>query len=374
MNKVIFDPIITGHHLEFLWNLVKVQNKYDNQFKTYFITGFGFETKAKKEYGDFDMIGSNYEVIEISKKESKFIGNKNIHLRHFFHFFVMLKYILKCKVKKVIVLDLNQVLKGLILILNLINFEISGVLFNGNKFIELNGFRFKLFFKVFSNRNIRKVFVLNGESLVNELNAKFKINKFRSLPDPLPEIDLNEFTCYTNNKIILLYVGSVTKRKGIDLILESLKKINFHTSKLYELRIFGRVEDNIKSYVKDSINEISNKNDLNIVYEPSFVSHFTFISQIINCDYVLALYKDTEISSGILGYSILFNKLLIGSNSGFIGSKYLKEWNGYSITPDGDELIKLLNQPLKKTKSSLNLNLNYMKKHSYARFSRILDE
>jgi len=375
MNKLIFDPVVSGHHIEFLWNLIKIQysNNIENENKIY-IVGRGFIDKSIEDYGALEIDSPNHLVLEITKVESILTNSKIIYIRHLFSFLVMLKYTLKYKSRDVLVMDLNQILKPLMVFSSFLNFKISGILFNGNKFLALKGIKEDLTRTVLNSKVINKIFILNGGKIPVELNNKFDINKVKSISDPLPKIDISEIQIQKSNKVVLLYIGSVTKRKGIDIILEGFKLINKDLSQIYQLRILGKVSEDIRTYVDSSIKIIKNKNGLDIKYNPDFITHKNFINELINSDYVLALYKDSEISSGILGYSILLNKDLIGSNNGFIGSKYLKEWNGMCIKPNKNHFFKLLNLPLAKSTRKVTLNNSYMKEHSYETFYKVLNE
>jgi glycosyltransferase involved in cell wall biosynthesis len=374
MNKLIFDPIITGHHIEFLWNLIKIQARKNEEGKTLFVVGNGFMAKAIEAYGDFELDGSNYSITEITKREFRLIRSKSSLRRQIFHFLIMTKYARRINAKKVIILDLNQMIKSLFIGLNFLDFEITGILFNGKKFHDSQGIKEKLFNIFFSSSKFRKIFILNGDKIENSLNSKFRTKIFNTIPDPLAQINLNYFKVERNEKVVLLYVGSVTKRKGIDVILDSFKEISSDISTHYQLRIFGVVDDLIKTYVNESIEEIKIANNLDIVFEPHFISHSMFITELVNCDYVLTLYGDIEMSSGIFGYSALLNKDMIGTNLGFIGIKYLKEWSGQSITPNKEEFKKLLNIPLGKSKREAKLNEDYNNKHSYGNFYKLLNE
>jgi glycosyltransferase involved in cell wall biosynthesis len=374
MDKLIFDPITTGHHIEFLWNLIQLHTREKEEGKVLFVVGNGFVTKAKEAYGDFELDLNNYSITEITKRESRLIRSHSSLIRQIFHFLIMLKYARRIDAKKVIILDLNQMLKALYISLYFLSFEITGILFNGNKFYELQGIKERLFNQLFSDSKFKKIFILNGDEIANSLNFKFRTKIFSTIPDPLAEINLNEFKKERNEKVVLLYIGSVTKRKGIDVILDSFKEISSDISKHYQLRIFGVVDDLIKTNVNESIEEIKRTNNLDIVFKPHFISHSIFITQLVNCDYVLTLYRDAEISSGILGYSTLLNKDLIGTNLGFIGIKYLKIWNGHCITPNKDEFKKLLNTPLVKSYKELIVNEDYKNEHSYRGFYKLLNE
>jgi hypothetical protein len=44
MDKLIFDPITTGHHIEFLWNLIQLHTREKEEGKVLFVVGNGFVT------------------------------------------------------------------------------------------------------------------------------------------------------------------------------------------------------------------------------------------------------------------------------------------------------------------------------------------
>lgn len=106
-----------------------------------------------------------------------------------------------------------------------------------------NSLHIKIIEKVFFRRiNIleRIIFISNyAKNNFDKTNQKFK-NKTVTILNGLPDIDLNiDYKIKTNEPIKLITVGTVSKRKGQDIVLRALANINKEFLDKFHLTIVG---------------------------------------------------------------------------------------------------------------------------------------
>ena len=179
------------------------------------------------------------------------------------------------------------------------------------------------------------IYILNDEESTNVFNEIYHTNKFRFIPDPVPEIDITK--CLNIRKDlnipeehkVYLHFGLMSERKGT---LEILKAIEISSkSELNDVTfIFAGILD---KGIKDEFVSLQDRirDRVNILVFDQFCSYEFLFNLCFTCDVILMPYKLTSLSSGVIGYAAVFSKPVIGPSDGLIGNIIRKYNLGYCL-------------------------------------------
>lgn len=195
-----------------------------------------------------------------------------------------------------------------------------------------------LLFKKFSK------IMVHGEQMKIDLVQQIKIQEeFRIFPiniglDGNKNLD-NIVTRSISQAPKILFFGIIRKDKGLNILLEALKKLTHNN---FELLIYGKPAefkvDEIEALVSATGKAESIKLDLRYFDDNEIEEVFT------NCDYVILPYLKTfKAQSVVLTLAAAYGRTLICSNIGQNGFDVQKYNLGYTFTAENvDELTKLL--------------------------------
>jgi len=328
-NRIIYDSAITGHHSEYISHLVDYLLKSESKEIFYFIVSEEFKIQF---FNIVDKTKGNPSIVWefIPKKQCDFFQGLPLYKRSFKELAIVDSYAKKFNVQKVLLLYFN--IFQLALIFKRYSFEISGILFlqfyrmQKNTFSEkLKYYRKYLITKLYSrNSKIKTVFVLNDDKTTAFLNKKFNTNKFKMLPDPIPQYDqeagfnLYEYYKIPQHKKVLLHPGAIDHRKGTFEIIEAIDLLQENETVEYAILIVGRAKPDVEKLILEKLAALKNTN-FTIVFDNSFVSNERLKSLFMQSFAILMPYKNPEASSGILGHAASSNKKVIVPKSGLIG-------------------------------------------------------
>lgn len=325
MRTLIFDPLLTGHHIEYLhylWNgavkrpdrefvFAVPKNGWDKALSLYdwpqnknitlrFLNDD--EVSACQQGG---LMRQSYCVSKLVKNISKEVNANDIFLIFLTNVIPFLPFMLKKGVK----------VSGIIYKIYLRNCHLSVL----RKCVET--FRYLLMAK---SKSVRRILILNDSRSAQCLNDKFHTSKFIPLADPVPSIDPNKL-CNLRAELnidemakVYLHFGAMDGRKGT---LEILKAINMLKTEDLVLKVFifaGKINKNIISNFENLKESALNKGAQIIVFN-DFVSYDFLNSLCHTSDYILIPYLITDLSSGALGYAAVHGVPVIGPASGLIG-------------------------------------------------------
>lgn len=374
MRTLIFEPILSGHHLEYLHHyymgalslheesyIIKVPRKF-------------IEVKSKYEWPKstnirFDFFSHN-EEIALKETNVYKLGWKASKILNY--------TVRKVKADKVILTTIMQFIPFIIFLLPR-NVLVRGIMYKVYLY-EANNMPFlrllleMLRFKIATCSNIiEKIFVLNDLDSVRQLNNFYKTDKFCFLPDPIPKIDLanvrdvrRELNIPESNKIYL-HFGALNQRKGTLDILES---IITSTKQEMEGKTFifaGKQNLDFRELFYPLLEKA--KCNANILVFDEFCSYEFLNNLCFTCDVILMPYHITNLSSGVLGYAAFFKKTVIGPNSGLIGNLIEKFKLGITI-----------NIPIQKEDLSIDNNYEkfgakkYVESNNVSLFTEIIME
>jgi len=377
---LIFDYLVSGHHLEYLNHLYKKALQYQEK-KFIFVLPLNF-TEVKDKLSWPDAINITIHLEDFSKI------NKTSGLIKSFRLSQLLKSnIKKFKITHIFLISLMSFLPTLPFIMNS-KVKISGIIYliylyrwkNEGSLPKLqDAFKYLLFTKM---KSFHEIFILNDALSARYLNIKFKTNKFKYLPDPfipIPEDKIKNIREKLNilpNKTVFLHFGGLSRRKGTIDILEALELLP--TSQLDNLCFIfaGKVYDDISTEFYEKLNK--QKERVQILCFDEFCEYTFLGSLCLSCDFILIPYKATAQSSGALGFAAQFNKPVIAPNDNLLG-KLVRKFNlGFTIkniTPKSLSLfIKEEMFLINKSKKSDYLRINSIENFTNSIFSKLTNK
>jgi len=140
-----------------------------------------------------------------------------------------------------------------------------------------------------------------------------------------------------NNELILLSVGSLIERKGIDLIIKTLPEVIKEIPNLVYL-IIGKGER--KQYLKNLVKSLKLKNHVKFL---GFISSKELANYYNICDVFVLMSRTIKEKSGIEGFGIVYieasylGKPVIGGKSGGTGDAIIDKVTGYRVDPNNSQ-------------------------------------
>lgn len=356
MRYLIFEPIIRGHHLEYISHMLSYALSNNTEDEFYFILNENFENKLINQC----KLSNHILVDYISDQYSNIAINANPIIKSY-----RLSKCLKIYQKKYnpdkIILAFMPYLLPLLPIFIRNKQIIRGIIFKGPKLKRekihkriINTVLYRFIYKLDC---FDRVWLVNNKNLVNILNEKYKTNVYFSLPDPINiNLPFNKtiLTEYHGiNKIILFHGGAMNVSKGTLVFINALKLIPLSLQNKFLIIFGGKImDDNVREELF-----VLKKNypSFQIIYNDCFITFSDLCSYISVSDYVVIPYKRTEQSSGILGYAALYNVPVIGPNEGLLG-KIIRDYDlGITLKDtSSEELSKIFNQITKKNRERDN--------------------
>lgn len=205
--------------------------------------------------------------------------------------------------------------------------------------------RLKFFLKHWKTRllvwrvKVENLFLLNGGESCCFLDRHFgSRTRFISISDPAPEVTADRDFSFDvlAGKRICLFFGAISRRKGADILLASLKRLY---ASVAEKNIFMFCGEPEPDYYKDFQKSVAEVRDLGVVeihVEEGFISDERMMAMFEQADLVLMPYTRPEYSSGILALAAKAGTPVLGSRNGLQGRLIQKYSLGAvsEITPD----------------------------------------
>lgn len=369
---LIFEPFANGHHIEYLEHLFRNANSKDTH---YF---FCINEKLKNENSKISFKEKdNVHIIYLKNIED---SSYNPIARSIILCFMLLKVIRRIKADHVFLSAIIYYFPFWHLFRLFTNVTFSVLIYNVYVYNwKVLGFKSKLkeainHYLLAHATNVKSIFILSDKSAAYYYNKLFHTTKFKYLPDPVKQFDLQDIpdirhelniTLKTN---VFLHFGSLTERKGTVEILKSLQDIDPDISNEFCLIIAGVVH---RTIIDDFYTLYEGlKKDFNIIVYDKFCDYNFIASLCKSCDYILIPYKHTSQSSGVIGYGAQFGKTIIGPSENFIGKCIRKYRIGVAVSNlDASKISKLLINPPAKT---ISPNKVFLEAHTIERFCHLI--
>lgn len=373
MKTLIFDIVLSGHHLEYLHHYyMGAINKQENKY--IFVIPPSFEQiKDKYNWPLTDNVTFEY----IKEEELKLVSNSNIYKNGWNASKILNKYVRRNQPDKVLLTMLMQYIPFIVFLLPSY-VRVRGImykiyLYEQKRMSKIRLYAEKVRFMIASHSKIiEDIFVLNDKDSARIFNEIYNTSKFKYLPDPIPSInknelrDLREDLDIAKDDTIYLHFGGLDKRKGTLDILNAIVNSTDKNIFCNKTIIFaGKIA---KSIMKDFYSLLPQaKEQTNILVFDEFCSYEYLYNLCYTCDIILMPYHMTNLSSGVLGYAALFNKPVIGPSDGLIGM--LIKGNNLGITLESINTQSITNAF--KENITIGSN-NYINKNSINEFCRII--
>lgn len=342
MKILVFDNIISGHHIEYLHHLnMGAANR--KGIELLFVLPKSFQTVRENYvwdeitsrfvfFDDVEKIEEGKGFLAIIKKSNrlsrllkKYIEEYKpdaVFLNMMVYFMPVLPFLLRSK----------PAIYGIIYKIYLYRWHKLSILQRiQNVFVHYLYSRFKC---------IGGVFVLNDKSSAQYLNRLYHTNKYIYLPDPFNEQSYiggnirGKLKIKENDKVYL-HFGSLASRKGSSEILDALLLADKEELNDKVFVFAGLVNKDIKDQFYTSLSLLKGKCRIHVIEE--FCSNELIADLCSSSDYILCPYKESDLSSGVLGYAAFYKKPVIAPQSGVIGKlikKYALGLTINQITPE----------------------------------------
>ncbi len=326
--RMIFEPAISGHVLEWLHHLYCWCQTLDDEFV--FVLPQKFDKLKKNLTWE---CSKNIQIVYLSEKDEKSCISHGLLRNAWNTSWVIRKYARKENVTEVFLIFFMKVMPFLLFLLPA-KCSVSGVLYriylrdSSKKNIRLF-FEKMRFFLISKSQSVKKVLVLNDAQSVRRLNDLYKTDKFQYLCDPIPRIDgpfhdlRNELGIPKKNKVFFSF-GSIDERKSPIEILEACSLMSTEEMANITLIFSGRVSENIRAVFFEWVEILKGK--IQIFVMESFLPFERLNDLCYTSDCILTIYKNVCQSSGSIGYAAFFGKYVISPASGLLG-ELVKEYN-----------------------------------------------
>ena len=378
MKILIFDPIISGHHLEYLHHLymMALQRPQDNFV---FVVHKDFEKRRllmdwpKAENIIFDTVPvikeqKNSSIIELLKSSWRLCG--------------ALRYVVdKHNADRVFTNNIISFVPFAPLFLHN-GVSVSGIIYHIYLYTQRNASMIskalnKLKYYIMAHsRAFGKIFILNDQESADAFNCEFRCNKFVGLPDPFVPISTESIFNFREKygipqtAKVFAHFGGLAKRKGTLDVIQSLRLLDNEKRSNYWFVFAGAIKDDIKDSFYQMYDEI--KDDCHIIVKDEFCSYEYLASLCQACDAILAPYHETDLSSGMFGYASQFGKPLIAPSQGLIG-KIVRQYNLGIVLDSVNE--KALSQSYGKVVPDVcSISKEYMEENSVVHFQEVISK
>lgn len=386
---VVFEPHSTGHRREYiqhLWNFV-LSAERTKQYK------FVVSEDCRLEIADWETRNLKPETCNptpdtrhlIPKEQSQYLLRGNILARSLKYHSLAKKHAKDLNATHFLFLWLNDVQ----LALGLLGFPctVSGILFKPFVRMERKGFCSRLVFVrkwvqtwlLANQKRVERIWILNDEKAVEELNGRFRTEKFAVLPEPVsawdsdPEFDVRTHFGIETNREILIHFGTLSTRKGTPQVFESISKLSQEKQDELTLLVIGKPQSGMEKIINEAFAEAQMKvKGAQLVYKPGFISNEVLQSIIEECKGILIPYENIESSSGILGHAITNGKPVVAVGKGLLGDMVRKYNAGVLIKGNSaDEIAGGILELLTRDFKEINVE-EYVDMHSGREFASML--
>lgn len=321
---LVFEPEISGHHLEYLNHIYTGAGEKANEEFIFIVHPEFRKYKDYLSWPDFknvriDTIGTD----QLTGKE----GNK--YFSAFRRNQLLRKFISVYNPSHVFLITLMHFMPFLPLFLSR-RLKVSGIIYNIwlrsykhdsrlKRVLDTLKYLILVNFRIFD-----RIYILADPASARLLNRIYKTSRFRYLPDPFMPVTPNnvmdirqKLEIDPGNKIFL-HFGSLSERKGTLDILEALEDIKASELSKATFIFAGNLNYDIETVFRKKADALANKVQIK-VYEG--FCRYEFLGDLCSVsDYLLLPYRYCSSSSGLLGFAAQYNVPVIGPDKGLLGA------------------------------------------------------
>lgn len=334
---LVFEPLSGGHRGNFIRLLTEsVEKRGAVQYEYIFV--------ISERYVNTDVNYIKYETI--NKETSERISKSGWFTLVLWQWRTLKRCCENHKPDHVFLLDLTKLEWPLVLFR--LNISISTILFVQFPFIKNRAKRWFKYTKtlfLLKRNNIQNIFLLNGQKTVSKIKTHnlYKKTNFVWIPDPIERLDENPAVRIKadKSKTRFLFFGSISNRKGFDVLVKSMSKLPKEVTDKVEFWIYGSPQRN-ETYQR-ALQKLA-KADNGLLYDVKtyFMPDREVCEAFQKADVLLMPYKRPEFSSGVLGLAAQYRLPVIGPRSGLLGSLIEEYKLGVTINVSVSSLIKAI--------------------------------
>lgn len=331
MRILIYDEKLSGHHLEYLQHYCQAAENMRNE--EFIICVPEVDYIAKKDYLPCSSEDNNisYDLIPDIEVQRILSGSP---MRYGYRKAVSVAdKAKKNKADYVFLTDFITTIPFLLLLMPK-DVKVRGIIYRIYLYLKgkISPLRYVFdtlcFWLMAKSRVMDRVFILNDEASSKRFNSIHHTNKFMALADPVTDIDMTKLKNMRDEmnvpvgNTIYFHFGALAERKGT---LEILKAIILADSDALRKKSFvfaGVVRNDIRDQFYSLLDKAKDKSQI-IVFD-EFCSYEKLNSLCYTSDVILMPYRQTELSSGVLGYAAQLGKPVIGPKDGLIGKLILE--------------------------------------------------
>jgi glycosyltransferase involved in cell wall biosynthesis len=208
---------------------------------------------------------------------------------------------------------------------------------------------------IFRQSYLYRLFCLDPFA-VEALNRTFSQGKAVTLADPVPTYpadlqrsDLRERLQIQKQRRVFLLLGALTKRKGIEQLLEAITLLPDILCQQLCLLIAGHCNQKTKLIFQSKVSQVRHTHPVQIIEHYEFISEREVQEYFQMTDVVLAPYQKHIGMSGILLQAAAAGKPVLSSNYGLMGELVFRYQLGLAVdSTQASEIAKALTQFLQK--------------------------
>lgn len=183
---------------------------------------------------------------------------------------------------------------------------------------------------------VKNLFLLNGDKSCRFLTKHFGTRaRFVPVSDPAPVIDTDpEFSFNTPaGKRTCLFFGAISRRKGADVLLDTLERVSPETAQKNVFIFCGEPEPLYREEFSEACARLrSVRPDIELVMDDRFVPDNQMMAMFEQADLILMPYARPEYSSGILALAAKAGTPILGPPGGLLG-RLIRE-NGLGVAAE----------------------------------------
>lgn len=362
---LILEPIVSGHIMEWLNHYYKYVANNGNRY-VFCVPQMFYERNTHLDWPKAD----NIEIVLLKPEEVSACNRSSLLMSALSYCRCIRNYCKKYSSNEVFLSFLMKTMPFLPFLLPK-GVKVSGILLRIYIYDkEKRGLRLwleKLRYLIMTlSRSIKRVYVLNDRIATERLNKIYNTDKFKYIPDPLPEFseEIDIRNCYgiSDNDVVYFQFGSLDQRKNTLNIVKAIKLMSKDELSGKVFIFAGILNKSIESEFLHILDEVKDK--ARIILIRRFLSYSELNNLCFSCNYLFTIYNNTNQSSGTVGYSAYFKKPVIGVADGLLGNIIRENKLGYMLDEITPETIKdAINNPIRHIGVS-----DYVETHSIQNF------
>ena len=344
MKKLLFEPNVKGHRMEFINHLYKGMISHPETEYTVLVPEAFKERQQMYEWPE----AAHIQIAYFKESEIDPLNSKNYMRRAYIEAILLRKYIKQLKPEEVFLISIMgyQLFAPLYWFLGA---KLTGIiytiyLYRWKKMSFTRRCSEVLKYVLLSKQPMfKRIFILNDSSAVSFLNRKYHTSKFEHLIDPYNQTgyeakDIRAELGISKQEIMYIHFGGLQGRKGTMNIMKAIEAMSEDECNGKCFVFAGKVYDDIRDTLYEKYKQM--KPNKHLIMKDEFCTNEFFSDLCYSADCILVPYVNTANSSGVIGYGAYYKKTVIGPDSGLIGKLIRKNRLGYIIKCTDIELLK----------------------------------